>query len=205
MASFAIWLTTLAVCLAAVVLAVSARQPPLHASTAAVVIFIMAITAAAENWRQRRAGASENVVAGTSARQMGLVWIWGALALLLTYFLFLKWREWLVFSGGFALIGILCLLFAAMLDRDERAGRRDPTMLNLAKNLSIGQLVGCLIAMIGLVIDGKFPVTVSQNPVNQDWAANNIFFFGALGVAIITANALYTKYRRKQLVQGNSA
>jgi hypothetical protein len=51
------------------------------------------------------------------------------------------------------------------------------------------------IAALGLIIDGKFPVTVSKHIEWQDWAANNIFFFGALALAAITANALYTSRR----------
>ena len=124
---------------------------------------------------------------------MGLVWIWGALSLFVTYFFILTWKEWLVFTGAFAAVGILCLLFAAALDNDEQKGRKDQTMLSLARYLSIGQIIGMVLAMVGLVIDGKFPVTVKANAGWQDWAANNIFFFGALAIAIITANALWGK------------
>ena len=199
MAHLAIWMTTLTICLAAIILSAAAGQPTIHTAVAALIGLCIAGMAVGENWLQRKAGTSENTVAATTARHMGLVWIWGALSLFVTYFFILSWKEWLVFTGAFAVIGILCLLFAATLDSDERAGRSDATILNLAKYLSVGQLIGMGLAMVGLSLDGKFPVTVKETVGWQDWAANNIFFFGALSIAIITANALYTKSKRKTL------
>lgn len=197
MASIAIWMTTLAICLAAIILSGAAGLPTIHTAVAALIGFSIAGMAVGENWQQRKDAVSENTIAATTARAMGLVWMWGALGLFATYYFILSWKEWLVFTGSFAAVGILCLLFAATLDRDQRAGRKDETLLNLAKYLSIGQLIGMVLAMVGLMLDGKFPVTVKDTPGWQDWAANNIFFFGALSIAVITANALYTKSNRK--------
>jgi hypothetical protein len=45
-----------------------------------------------------------------------------------------------------------------------------------------------VIAVLGLLIDGK--MTRFLIPRYTDWAANNVFFFGALAVAAISANAL---------------
>lgn len=193
MASLAIWMTTLTICLAAIILSAAAGHPNIHTAVAALIGLSIAGMAVGENWQQRKAGLQESLIAATTARSMGLVWIWGALSLFVTYFFILSWKEWLVFTGVFALVGILCMFFAATLERDAQADRKDDTMLNLAKYLSIGQWVGMLIAMLGLILDGKFPVTVGTNIGWQDWAANNIFFFGALSIAIITANALWTK------------
>lgn len=193
MGSLAIWMISLAVGLAIMVVVGATGDLTLHTAAAAVVSLAIAGVAVAENWQQRKTGASENVVAASTARNMGLVWVWGALSLFVTYYFIISWKEWLVFTAAFAVVGVLCLFFAAMLDRDEAAGRADEAIQKLAKYLSIGQLVGMVIAMIGLAVDGKFPVSKQANPGWQDWAANNIFFFGALAVAIITANALYTK------------
>ena len=205
MGSLAIWMISLAVGLAIMVVAGAAGDVTLHTVAAALVSLAIAGVAVVENWQQRKAGASENVVAASTARNMGLVWGWGALSLFVPYYFIISWKEWLVFTAAFAVVGVLCLFFAAMLDRDEAAGRADEAVQKLAKYLSIGQLVGMVIAMIGLVIDGKFPVSKQANPGWQDWAANNIFFFGALAVAIITANALYTKNQsEKANAQGAS-
>jgi hypothetical protein len=205
MGSLAIWMISLAVGLAIMVLSGAAGDVTVHTIAAALIGLAIASVAVAENWQQRKAGASENVVAASTARNMGLVWVWGALSLFVTYFFILSWKEWLVFTAAFAIVGALCLFFAATLDRDEAAGRTDETVQKLAKYLSIGQLVGMLIAMLGLVIDGKFPVSAKSNPGWQDWAANNIFFFGALSVAIITANALYTKHQSEKADARNAS
>ena len=42
--------------------------------------------------------------------------------------------------------------------------------------------------MLGLIVDGK--MTRFLNPKYGDWAANNIFFFGALASPAISLNAL---------------
>ncbi|MEE8310044.1 MAG: hypothetical protein V3R34_06600 [Hyphomicrobium sp.] len=54
-------------------------------------------------------------------------------------------------------------------------------------------VVGMLITMIGLVIDDKMP----RDPQEPDWAANNIFFFGAAALALISANALRSPKPKK--------
>jgi hypothetical protein len=79
------------------------------------------------------------------------------------------------------------------MSRDVETGREDETMLKLARYLTIGQLVGMLITMIGLVIDDKMP----RDPQEPDWAANNIFFFGAAALALISANALRSPKPKK--------
>ena len=168
---------SLAIGLAIIVLSGAVGDVSIHTVAAALISLSMAAMAVTENRQQRKAGASENVVAASTARYMGLVWVWGALSLFTTYYFILSWKEWLVFTGAFAVIGALCLFFAATLDRDEAAGRTDETLQKLAKYLSIGQLFGMVIVMLGLIIDGKFPAAAEGNPGWQDWAANNIFFF----------------------------
>ena len=59
-------------------------------------------------------------------------------------------------------------------------------MLKLARYLTVGQLVGMIVAMIGLVLDDKMP----RGPDKPDWAASTIFFFGAAALAVISVNAL---------------
>jgi hypothetical protein len=87
---------------------------------------------------------------------------------------------------GAAAISALCLLFAAALSRDAEAGREDATLITLARYLTLGQLAGMIIAMIGLILDDKMP----RDPQKPDWAANTIFFFGAAALAAISVNAL---------------
>jgi hypothetical protein len=106
--------------------------------------------------------------------------------MLLTYLFVLSWHEWWQYVLGAGAIAALCFGFAAMMQRDAAAGREDATMLKLARYLTLGQLGGMIIAMLGLIIDNKMP----RDPQEPDWAANTIFFFGAAALAAISANAL---------------
>jgi hypothetical protein len=100
----------------------------------------------------------------------------------------LVWKEWWQFFLAFAVGAGLCLYFSAALDKDARAGREDETMLRLGRYLAIVQLAGMVIAVLGLLIDGKMSRFLT--PRYTDWAANDVFFFGALAVGVISANAL---------------
>lgn len=198
MTSRVIWIVTLTIGLAAVLWSAAAVMPVVHTLMAALVAVTVASAGILENRGLYRQAASKHRIAASTARYMGLVWTWGALALFATYvpmFDILHWKEWLVFTLAFAAVAFLCLAFAVVIANDEKRDSGDSTMLTLAHYLSVGQLVGMGIAAIGLIIDGKFPVTVKTNLQWQDWAANNIFFFGALSLAAITANALYMSRR----------
>jgi len=187
--SLVIWMVTLTISVCAIILSAAAGKPEIHMAMTAFVSTAMALLAIRENRQLIGEGASRSEVAASTARYMGLVWVWGALGLLVTYFFILKWREWAYFFAGFAALGTLCLLIAATLDRDAKKGTDDETMMKIGRALSWGQLVGMLITMIGLIVDGK--MTRFLNPAKfGDWAANNIFFFGALALAAISLNAL---------------
>lgn len=195
MASLVIWMLgiTLGICILVISAAVS--QPLVHMAAAAIISIVIAILAIQNNRELHSAGASSSSVASSTARHMGFVWVWGALSLLVTYFFILKWHEWLSFFIAFAVAGALCLFVANTLDRDAAAGREDATMMKVARYLTIVQLVGMVITMIGLVVDGKmtrFATAAGKRIGWQDWAANNIFFFGALALAAISLNALLT-------------
>jgi hypothetical protein len=161
----------------------------LHMAIAAAVSTGFALAAIGENMALRRTDAAKSVIAASTARHMGLVWMWGALVLAVTYATgVLTWRDWWQFFLAFAVAAGLCLAFSATLDKDARAGREDASMLRVGRYLAIVQLVGMLIAVLGLLIDGK--MTRLLNPRYTDWAANDVFFFGAIAVAVISANAL---------------
>jgi|GEM_PF-556773 len=182
-ASLALLVVTAAAWLSSVDMAYANMAVAVAASMA------FALVAIRDNLALRRAGAAKSAIASSTARYMGIVWIWGALALAATYATgVLVWREWWHFLLAFAAVGALCLLFAALLAKDARSGREDATMLKLGRQLAIIQLAGMVIAVLGLLIDGK--MTRFLNPRYTDWAANNVFFFGALAIAAISANAL---------------
>jgi hypothetical protein len=118
---------------------------------------------------------------------MGIVWLWGAASLFVIYVFILTWHEWWQFFAAFAVVGVLCLGFAALLERDANAGRDDETMLALGRYLAIGQLAGMVVTVAGLAVD---PDKEFLWPADGDWAGNIVFLFGALALLAITAHAL---------------
>ena len=118
--------------------------------------------------------------------------------MLLTYVFVLNWREWWQYVLAAVAAAALCLYFASMMAKDAETGRRDEAMLNLARYLTIGQLAGMVIAMVGMIIDDKMP----RDPGEPDWAANAIFFFGAAALAAISLNALWGPLRAADVARG---
>lgn len=165
-----------------------------HMGLAALVAVGFAASFFQANTALRAAGASQSAIAANTTRYVGYVWAWGAACLLTVYATgILVWREWLHFSLGALVLAGASLLFASMLQRDADKGRDDPAFLKLAHGLAIVLLVGMIIAIIGFVIDGK--MVRFMNPRFTDWAANNVFFFGAVSLAAITGYALKHKPR----------
>lgn len=191
--SLVIWMVTLTAALCAIILSAAVGVPDVHALTACLISLFIAAIAISENRKQVAADTDPLLVAASTARHMGYVWSWGALGLFVTYFFIIQWKEWLTFTIGFFVIAVLCLFFARILERDAESANTDGTMLKLGRTLTMVQAGGMIIAMIGLLIDGKIPATHQKSPLWQDWAANNIFFFGALALAAISINSLITQ------------
>jgi cytosine/uracil/thiamine/allantoin permease len=189
MTSMVLWMLGIGASVALLVLSAAARQPHLHMVVAAGVALLFALAAIAENRRLRAATGSEALVASSTARYMGLVLIWGSLGLFVTYgFSVLKWKEWWHFFLALIAAAGLCLFFAATLKKDAEAGKDDPTMKTLGRYLAMIMTGGMFVTMIGLLADGK--MTRYMDPRHTDWAAQNIFFFGAVALAAIGVNAL---------------
>jgi hypothetical protein len=90
-------------------------------------------------------------------------------------------------------LGAVSLFFAVTLKGGGAGHGGDETMLKLARYLAMAQLVGAAVVMVGLLVDGKmwrFKTAAGQRAGWEDWAANNIFFFGALALASISWLAL---------------
>ncbi len=181
------WTLVLGVGLAAVVYAADAREPLALLGAAGFVNLMLVAVALAQRRALSAVSASRSRVEATTARYMGLIWLWGAAALILVYNLVLQWREWPHFSAAFAVAGLLCLGFSAMLGADAAKGKEDPTLLRLGRYMAIGQLAGMIATMIGLAVDPDKEFLVTTD---VDWAGNGIFLFGALALAIVSAHAL---------------
>jgi hypothetical protein len=188
-----LWVVSLAAGTAAVTVAAAKSGQDGHMAVTAVVCLIFTLLAVWERRRAVAAGGGEPALASTTANSMALVWAWAALSMLFTYRFVLSWHEWWQYVLAGSAVAGLCLYFASMMSKDATAGRQDDTLLSIARYLTIGQLVGMAIAMIGMIIDEKMP----RDPSEPDWAANAIFFFGAAALAAISANALWGPAARR--------
>lgn len=189
-----LWVMTITISIVLLVLTAAAKtgNPQMayaHMFIAAAVCIFFALLAIRDTRKLVEAGASRPAISASSSRYMGYVWAWGALGLLISYgFGIVDWHEWPGFFLAFAIAGAAALFFANLLQRDAENGKVDETILKVGRYLAYFQFFGMLVIMLGLVIDGK--MTRFLVPRHGDWAANNIFFFGALALAAISAYAL---------------
>jgi hypothetical protein len=180
------WITALIIGLLAIIWSAGEDRPGIHLAMAALACLGFAVLAVWDFQRLAAKGANLPTLASATARDMGFVWAWAALGMLLTYVFILSWHEWWQYVLAAGVVAVLCFFFSATMSRDAETGKEDETILKLARYLTIAQLAGMLITMIGLIVDDKMP----RDPQQPDWAANNIFFFGAAALAVISANAL---------------
>ena len=133
-------LLALAAAVCATVLAAAAHQPPLHMAVAGVAGLALTFMAIRDRQRLMFAGATTSAVASSTARHLGIVWAWAALAVAATYLLIIeaRWPEWWQFFIGFAFAAIASFVFASMLDRDRsrRSRRRYARQIRQASGAS---------------------------------------------------------------------
>lgn len=188
------WATSITVSVALLVItaAMKSANPSMayaHMMIAAVVAIVFALVAIRETRQLVEAGGSRPAVAAQTARFMGYVWAWGALGLVISYGSgVVSWHEWLTFFVAFAILAAASLFFSMLLQRDADQGKEDEALLKVGRYLAWAQLFGMIAVVVGLIIDGK--MTRFLVPRYGDWAANNIFFFGAIAIGAISAYAL---------------
>ncbi len=185
------WLFSLAAAVCATVLATAASQPTLQMIAVAAVCLVIAVMAIRDHQHLMTIGAPTDAIASSTARYLGLVWAWAALTVLITYLFIIekRWPEWWQFFIGFAFASVASVAFANLLDRDRAAGRTDDTLVKVGRVLVQAQLVGMVAGIISLFVDNKFP----RAATHADWAGCNIFFFGALAIAVISLDALRSR------------
>ncbi len=188
MSSLVAWMLALTLSLCAIILTAAANSPGLHMFASGAISLLFAIMAIADHNKLLARGASKSEVGASTAQHTGLIWTWGALSILVTYSFILenRWPEWWHFFLGFLVAGAACMIFASMLSRDAATGHVDASVMSLGRMLVLAQLVGMIAAIVSIFVDGKFPRAATY----PDWAGCNIFFFGALAIAGISANAL---------------
>lgn len=167
----------------------SAGMAYAHMAVAAVACIAMALAAMLRLREEATDSRIHRVLkASASLQYMGIVWAWAMLTLFATYAFVLQWREWWHFTLAFALLAGVCLWLAAALRKDAKSGADDDTLLTLARIMTIIHLGAGVITMLGLIVDGKMVRFLVAR--HHDWAAQNIFFFGALALAAISWSAL---------------
>lgn len=172
-----------------IALAAYSNIPFAYFVTSAMIGITAAIIAQRHITKLYASGACASLLSASAAQHMSLLWAWGSLALFITYSFFLPaWREWITFSASFALLAIISLFFSKVMASDAQKGKQDQSLHKLGRLLTIIQLSGTLAAVIGLLID---PQKTFLNMDKKEWAANNIFLFGALGLLIVSATGLY--------------
>jgi hypothetical protein len=190
---------TMALTIGISIQAITAAIPSvgLHAIISAMISLVIAVLAVRENDKAVTSDAEVYALSAVNARYMGVVWAWAMVTLTLTYGLVLRWPEWWHFALPFGAAAILCLCFANLL-ANSAEGSTAGRILKISRFLAVVQLVGAIAAMVGLLVDGKLPFLSGLPSLIEghyrvgakDWAANDVFFFGAMALAVISAVAL---------------
>ena len=159
------------------------KQPLGYAALAALAAAVIAVLAVVQLRQLDQESAPRARIASIAARNVSFVWIFGAMVLFLVYGFALKWREWLIFGFAMMIVGALTYGLAMMFAKDADHGKSDAAMLGFGRTLNIVQIAGMVIAMVGLLIDGKMAVALAAS--RSDWAANSTFFAGAAAIVVI--------------------
>ena len=169
-----------------------------HLLLAALVAILVAVAAYRKNQLELSRGhLSPSKLASINAMYMTILWAWGGIAIGATYLMLpelheYKWwrKEWWQFVLGFEGAAVMSGVFAYLLYRDKDDSAitgEETTLTRTSRYLAMGQLFAVIATMIGLIYEGKMDFGWI------DWSANNIFFCGAAGLAILSWIALSTQ------------
>ncbi len=176
-----IWVAGLAMSVIALVWLAFLNAYGLHTIVAAATALTIAAIALRRAYVARNRGASEAAIARLEAYHMGAIWSWGAVSLTATYLMVLAWKEWWQFALAFGAAAALAFYLAVRLGKEPSGTEK---LLGAARWLTRVQLAGMALVVVGLIADRKMDFEW------VDWAGNNIFFFGALALGVISLDAL---------------
>lgn len=190
-----LWMSTIAVSvsLLAISAALGGYDPAfatLHLLVAGVVATVMALLALREARELASNGETRGLVAANLTRHMGLLWAWGALVLVITYGTgILAWSAWWQYFLSFMVFAGLCLFLSKILQEDHDAGRPDEKMLRVSLALAVITLFVVVVASgaIGFARLGGV-----QSAGSDIWAADHVFVFGGLAMAVVASYLLKT-------------
>jgi hypothetical protein len=184
MSAILVWIVSIGVGTAALTVSAALKLHYLHMAVAASVAVFLALAAISEV----RAAATGDDRAQISLRHLGLVWIWTALNLFVTYAFGYTWRPWMPLFSGCFLAGGLCVFVASTLRRAVEDNQPDPQFSRMARLIAIVQLVVTGSAVLSLFLE--LFVLPSFGLLQQGWAARNLFLFSSLALAAISLNML---------------
>lgn len=186
-----VWIMALAISIS--VHAITAAMPAveLHALISAMITLVIAVLAVRENERALMVGVDAFQLASTNAHYMAIVWAWAGLTITLTYASVMHWPDWWHYAMPIGGAALLYLCFANLMVKGTE-GTTAARGLKIARFLAIVQLVGALAVIVGSIASGKLAFASSHTVATlaRDWAANDIFFFGATALAVISAVAI---------------
>ena len=191
MIEIAIWTATFAIGLSLLAIAAGAKAYVLHLAVAALISLGIAGLMLRENTRAVGSEPELMALSSRNARYMAAIWTWGAAAMLMQYTTILVWEEWWRFVIGFIVAALACLLFGHFFTSSVGDPKRSQRYLTIAWWLAVVQLIGMCATVVGLIVDGKMDFGY------VDWAGNNVFFCGALALAVMSAVSLWTYQRAR--------
>jgi hypothetical protein len=184
MSAIFVWMVSIGLGTAALTVTAALKLYYLHMAVAAAVSVFMALAAI----RDVRAASSDEDRAQISLRHLGLVWIWTALNLFVTYAFGFTWRPWLPLFSGCFLMGGLCLFLASTLREAVEANQPDPLFSRMARLIAMMQLAVTGGTVLSLLLE--MLLLPSNDGLQQGWAARNLFLFSALALAAISLSTL---------------
>ena len=195
MIAIIIWAIALmgSIMLLVVMASINAYVP--HLILVALVALLVAVAAYRKNQLELARGTlGPSKLASINAMYMTVLWAWGGIAIGATYLMLPElhehnwWRkEWWQFVLGFEGAAVMSGVFAYLLNNENNETSGETSLTRTSRYLAIGQLVAVVATMIGLIYEGKMDLGWI------DWPANNIFFCGAAGLAILSVIALSTQ------------
>lgn len=188
------WMFAIAISVALLVISAAAgsmdpAMGSVHMTIAASVAIVFALVSFRDTRQLIQSGAPRSAIYAMSTRFMGLIWTWGALALAVTYGTgILRWPNWQPFFIVALSAAGLCLFVSLTLRADLERGHHDSKLLQIGGYLAGAQLFAMIAIMAALATRGGS--SLSSASAEESWAAYQVFLFGALGLAAVSAYAL---------------
>ncbi len=127
--------------------------------------------------------------ASANARFMGFAYAWGSLSISSMYYLTdLYWYHAYQYSLYLAVPAIISLVFARVLRSSKGSGYTEGN-LRLSKQLALLQAFAMCGVVLYILVSGKLGV------IRKDWAADHVFFWGAIALLVLSILALAVQWR----------